>query len=1050
MRLSMIGLGALLVLGGNQRAIAQITPETPNSLNTTILSPDGRNFVILNGSTAGSNLFHGFATFSVPSTGSATFNLGSTPNVTAIFSRVTGGTASNIEGVVQAVRSDGIPVSLFLFNPSGIVFGPNARLNLGGSLVASTASGIKFQDGSTFGVGTPPVLTMSVPIGLQMGAAPNGIIVQGTGHTLAPASPADQAAVSPLIQPTRPGMQLRPGNTLALIGGDISLSDGVLGAAMGRIELGAIAEGMVSIVPFGQAWQFGYEGVTSFRDVTLSGRSLLDVGGINAGSMQLQGRNIRVQGTSLLFSQNAGPLAGGAIALRASEQLLLQGATNRLRGGILSETVSTGASSPIAISAPRILLQTGSGISAKTFQSARSGDIQIETQDLQIEGYSPTNELLMSQLGTVSLGSGSSGDTVVNAQRVKLSQGGSMGTTTLFGSGASGQITVNADTVEVQGGTPSGIVSSLSSTSFGAGAAGRLMLTTRRLMLMRGGAVAATAYAQGDAGDVIIKSTESIDALGRFSPLTGGSTINSSILRLSPAIVQRLGLSLAPPTGNAGLVQITTPRLTITEGASMSVRNNGNGRGGELQIKADQVFLNSTGRISAETLGSGAAGSLILEAHDIDLQTGASLSSTAYRSGQAGAISLKSDRLSLASGAYITSETKLDGKAGQVVIEARDRVSLSGSVISTSTENGQGGQLQLLTPLLQLQQQSRIESTTFGTGTGGMLQGRIQTLQLRDEGKILAETRGSGAAGVIDLQIDQAELHSRSKISTSSLGSGNAGELKLQARSLMLSDWAEISSAALGSGTAGNLSIQAEGVSLRQNAQISSRSDGTGAGGTVTLTARSLRLNQSKLDAQTKSGNGGNLRLQLTELLHLNDGALLSADAAGSGDGGNIAIAAPFVIGWNDSDIVANAVDGDGGKIEITTQGIFGLQFRDRLTPDNDITASSKTGVNGTVQINLVGIDVNSGLVQLATDLVSNRQLAKGCSADRGSSFVATGRGGIAPEPSQIRRDRPWSDLRPLMAAPRLVEATQWQRISGKVHLIAAQSVHTPSIPCDR
>ncbi len=180
--------------------------------------------------------------------------------------------------------------------------------------------------------------------------------------------------------------------------------------------------------------------------------------------------------------------------------------------------------------------------------------------------------------------------------------------------------------------------------------------------------------------------------------------------------------------------------------------------------------------------------------------------------------------------------------------------------------------------------------------------------------------------------------------------------------------------------------------------------------------------------------------------------------AVGTGDGGNISISAPVILGLGNSDIIANAVQGRGGNIDITTQGIFGLKYRDRLTPESDITASSQFGINGTVQITNPGVDPNSGLIQLPSDLIDkSQQVTQGCSANQGSSFVVTGRGGLPQNPlEEIHGDRVWTDLRiPMqsntqsavtsppatsMPASVLVEATTWRRdANGNVELIAAQ-----------
>jgi large exoprotein involved in heme utilization and adhesion len=181
----------------------------------------------------------------------------------------------------------------------------------------------------------------------------------------------------------------------------------------------------------------------------------------------------------------------------------------------------------------------------------------------------------------------------------------------------------------------------------------------------------------------------------------------------------------------------------------------------------------------------------------------------------------------------------------------------------------------------------------------------------------------------------------------------------------------------------------------------------------------------------------------------------MTATADGTGNGGNITLSAPIVAGFENSDIVANAVRGRGGNIQITTQGIFGLKFRPQLTPESDITASSEFGVNGTVDINNFGVDPNSGLIELPVNLTDpSQQIAAGCSSNNESSFIATGRGGIPQNPSQdVRSDRTWSDIRdissfrqtqsvqaqiPKSPETLLVQATSWHRnAQGKIELVA-------------
>ncbi len=69
--------------------------------------------------------------------------------------------------------------------------------------------------------------------------------------------------------------------------------------------------------------------------------------------------------------------------------------------------------------------------------------------------------------------------------------------------------------------------------------------------------------------------------------------------------------------------------------------------------------------------------------------------------------------------------------------------------------------------------------------------------------------------------------------------------------------------------------------------------------------------------------------------------------------------------GSKGSDITANAVRGNGGRVNITIQGLFGIEFRPQPTPKNDITVSSEFGLTGEFQ--LYSPDVDPSLRNLST-----------------------------------------------------------------------------------
>ncbi|MHC5824138.1 MAG: filamentous hemagglutinin, partial [Nostoc sp.] len=345
---------------------------------------------------------------------------------------------------------------------------------------------------------------------------------------------------------------------------------------------------------------------------------------------------------------------------------------------------------------------------------------------------------------------------------------------------------------------------------------------------------------------------------------------------------------------------------------------------------------------------------------------------------------------------------------------------------------------------------SALNSLTRCSGNANNMFVNTSRLVIRDGALLGSSTFGTGWAGSMTINASKS-VDIRGRFPGSILPSRIASTAEI----VDLATQAAFGLPAIPRGNAGSLTINTPSLRITDGAYITVRNDGLGSAGDLQVSANSIFLdNQGAITASTASGNGGNVRLNLQELLLMRHDSLISATAAGNGNGGNVSINASVIVGLENSDIIANAVQGKGGNINISTQGLFGLKFRDRLTPENDITASSEFGINGTVDINNFGIDPNSGLVELPENITDpSQQITTGCAAGEGSRFVATGRGGIPQNPTQeIGNGRTWSDIRDISAYRKtgevtaqiplspevLVQATSWHRnAQGKIELVA-------------
>ena len=662
MKRVLFGSVMVLVNAIGDRAIAQVVPD--NTLGTQV-TQTGTTFEINNGMRSGNNLFHSFSQFSVPTNGSAIFN--NAPDVQNIFSRVTGSQLSNIDGILKSQGT----ANLFLMNPNGVVFGPNARLDLGGSFLGTTANSIKFEDGIEFNVmnTTPVLLSVNLPIGLQMGTNPGAIQVQGNGYAL---GETDSIGFSPTIQTGPIALVGKPGTTFALVGQGIQFQGASVGLQGGNLELGSVAGGSsIRLIPNVYGFSLDYAPDIKLSDITIAERSLLDLSGSLTSQLNLVGQTVRIQDGSVILSQNVGTELGRPIAVRA-DRLDISGSDPQtgLRSGISSETLGTGTGATIAIVARQVNLAAGGGILSKNYSESTSGEVVIQASErLQVDGFAPNNPLLTTNLGSLTLSKGKPGNVRLSAPLIQVMNGAGIVSST-FQEGAAADLILQSDRLEMSGATVFGSPSSVSSSSFGSGNSGEVRVETRSLQIVDGADLSTSSYNRGNAGNVWVNAIDHIEVSGRS--IGGASSITSSLRPLdSPIYREILGLPEIPQ-GSAGKLTIRTASLNVSQGGRIYAGNEGHGNAGLLSISAERVTLLSQGTIEAKTLD-----------------------------GQGGNIEINASRAVVMRGeSSISSSAGTAGNGGNITIDSPIIVGLENSDIIANAVKGKGGNIQITTQSL--------------------------------------------------------------------------------------------------------------------------------------------------------------------------------------------------------------------------------------------------------------------------------------------------------------------------------------------------------------
>ncbi len=1131
-------MGAITLMGGcalfsGNRAFAQsnIVPDARLGAESSVVVPNFNGLpveAIGGGAQRGQNLFHSFQEFNV-SEGRGAYFFSPDAAIQNILARVTGGNRSEILGRLGTFGNS--EPNLFLINPNGIVFGANARLNVGGSFFASTANSLVFDNGfefSTTNPQAPPLLTVNVPLGLQYGANPGRIVNQSVF-----------------------GLRVQQGRTLALVGGDVALEGGILFALDGRIELGSVAgNNRVSLTPTSTGYALGYEGVEDFQDIRLSQEARAASSGEGGGSIQVRGRNVTLTDGSQIVANFLGAGKGGNLIVNASESVQLIGTSADAQSssalGAQASATATGEAGDMTITTRNLLIQDGAGVGTGTFGAGKAGNVTVNASDsVQVIGRTADDQFASNLSAQAAQNStGDAGNLTINTQQLLIRDGAQVSAST-FGAGKGGNVTVNAsDSVQVMGRSADGQVASnlsVQANRNSTGDAGDLTITTGRLLISHGAEVIADTFGSGKGGNLTVYASDSVQVIGTFADSRFGSNLSADATRNS--------------TGDAGDLTIITGQLLIQDGAQVSADTSGSGKGGNLTVNASdsvqvigtsadgespskltvQTNKSSTGNagdlrittgqlliqdgafVSASTFGSGKGGNVMVNASDsvqaigtsADGQLGSYLIAQANpnSTGDAGDLSITTRELLIRDGAQIGASTFGSGKGGNLTVYASDSVQVIGrsadgrlasNLVAGASQNstGDGGDLTITTSELLIRDGALVSAGTLSSGKGGSLtvyaSDLVQVIGTSADGKFAsnlfagASRNSTGDGGDLTITTSELLIRDGAQVGASTFGSGKGGNLivnasdSVQVIGFSAKSWSSSALAAVATagGTAGNLTLETGQLSVQDGAQVTVSSP-RGQAGNLSITTNSLFLNRGEITAETaKSGleGGANINLKVSDVWLMRNESLISATAYGTANGGNINIDTQFLValppeGPNGSDIIANASRGNGGRINITTQGLFGIEFRPELTPENDITASSDFGIDGEVAINQPEVDPRQGLTQLPTDvvdatgLIDNRCTPAG--ADRKSSFVVTGRGGLPPSPTdpltgeavitnwvtldseEENTNNANHEANPTNSTPKqLVEAQGWVYGSdGQVILVAEAPIATPQSP---
>ncbi|MDM8567935.1 filamentous hemagglutinin N-terminal domain-containing protein [Thiotrichales bacterium HSG1] len=594
----------------------------------------------------GGNLFHSFHDFNLNSSESATFSVPN--NVQNILSRVTGGNPSNIDGLIRSTIHN---ADIYFLNPYGIMFGPNARLDVQGSFHASTADYLRLGENGRFDARYPNDSLLTVAPVEAFGFFSN---------TPAPITLQDSS------------LSVWENETLSLIGGDLTMSGELLSisgevpvfsreftsqldAPNGRINLASIAS-KGEVIPTESGLNINAETGDFIVD-----RSKLTTSGLGGGDIFIRAKQFELINSDITGDTQA-EQPGGMVNIWA-DNIILNGAENY--SYISSSSFGSGHGGAVNLFAKNLNLSNGAVIFTAGVGTGNAGSIYVKASETMFFSGKYMYEIYIpSVFSTATFGIGQGGEVEIEARNLILTDGVQVASGA-FGSGKSGNVNVKiTDSLTISGKDNLGAMSGLYATTQSNYNAGNT----------------------GNAGDIRIEA-------GKINILDGGQ-INTSTAGL----------------GNAGVIRISTNELTAVgknwvdysekyrySGVSSSslITDEVSGQAGDIIINADIINLIDEGKIATSAANSGGGNIEINNTNYTLLQQGGQITTSVQGGiGDGGNISIEKPTFVVLNQGKIKAQADA-GHGGNIRIVTDQFITSPNSLISASSNLGLDGEVQV-------------------------------------------------------------------------------------------------------------------------------------------------------------------------------------------------------------------------------------------------------------------------------------------------------------------------------------------------------------------